>query len=97
MPALTALEDPDGTPHADVFERPRTVRLALDADQRLPSHEHPDTNIVLYLVSGRLELTLGSDTYTLGAGDLIRFGGNQEISPRAVEPSTALLVFAPSG
>lgn len=91
---LTALKQ---TPHADVFEQrePRTIRLQLEAGQHLPSHSHPDTNIVLHLLSGQLELTLDENTYELAPGELIRFSGNQEISPHAVEPSTAVIVFAP--
>jgi len=93
----TNLADLEETPHAEVFEerQPRTVRLRLEADQRIPSHTHPDTNVVLHLVSGRLELSLDDEDYELGPGDLIRFSGDREVSPHAVEPSTAVVVFAP--
>jgi quercetin dioxygenase-like cupin family protein len=39
-----------------VFEtpRPRTVRLSLDADERIPRHTHEDSTVVFYLLSGRL-------------------------------------------
>lgn len=98
MAELTALDDLTETPHAEVFDRaePRTVRLQLDADDRIPGHEHPGTDVVLHLLSGRVELTLGEDTHDLTPGDLIRFAGDQEISPYAVEDSTAVLVFAPT-
>lgn len=68
MTEHTTLADLEDRPHAEVFEppRPRTVRLALDADE----------------------------THTLEAGDLIRFSGNRAVSPYAVEPSTAVVVFA---
>jgi quercetin dioxygenase-like cupin family protein len=98
MPERTALEDLEETPHAEVFEtrRPRTVRLKLDADERVPPHTHPDTDVVLHLLSGRLELTLDDETYGLHPGELVRFSGEREVSPRAVEPSTAVVVFAPA-
>lgn len=85
------------TPHAEVFDdpAPRTVRLRLAADERVPRHRHPDANVVLYLVSGRLELALGDDAYDLEPGDVVRFDGDREVSPHAVEASTALVVFAP--
>lgn len=97
MPQQTTLDDLEQTPHAEVFDQPspRTVRLQLDADERIPPHTHPETEIVLHLVSGHLELTVGERTYELHAGDLVQFSGDREVSPRAIDPSTAVLVFAP--
>lgn len=97
MPEITPLDELDETPHAEVFERrePRTVRLRLDADQRVPEHTHPGTNVVLHLLSGRLQLTLGDEVYEVEPGQLVRFSGDQQVSPYAVEPSTAVVVFAP--
>ena len=98
MPERTTLADLEDRPHAEVFEtrRPRTVRLSLDADEHVPRHTHEGTNVVLHLLTGRLELTLDDETHTLDAGDLIRFSGEREVSPYAVEPSTAVVVFAPA-
>lgn len=98
MVELSSLDSLEATPHAEVFEQrqPRTVRLELDEEQRIPGHTHPGKDIVLYVVSGHLELTLDDETYDLRSGDLIRFSGEREISPYAAEASTALVVFAPS-
>jgi len=92
MPERTTLADLEDRPHADAFEtrRPRVVRLSLDADERVPRHTHAGTNVVLHLLSGRVELTLDDGTYGLDAGDLIRFSGEHEVSPYAV------VVFAPA-
>lgn len=99
MTEHVSLDGLDQEPHAEVFEdpNPRTVRLQLDAGERMPPHTHPGMDIVFHLVSGRLELTVGEDTYDLRPGDLVQFSGEREISPRAVDPSTAVVVFAPSG
>lgn len=96
MPEITALDDLEPVTHAEVFEepRPRTVRLDLDADQRVPPHTHPDTNVVLHLLSGELELTLDDETHELEPGQLVRFSGDREASPYAVEAATAVVVFA---
>ena len=96
-PELVCLSELDRRPHAVVFEHdaPRTIRLTLDAGQQLPAHHHPSTNIVLHLLDGELDLALDGESYALTAGDLIRFSGEHEISPTAVEDSVALLVFAP--
>lgn len=98
MSEIASLGELESKPHAEVFEtpRPRTVRLALDADERIPPHTHPGQDIVLHLVEGQLELTLDDETFELRPGELARFGGDCEISPRAVEPSTAVVVFAPA-
>lgn len=98
MPAITAIDDLTDTPHAEVFEerRPRTVRLELGAGDGVPAHTHPGQTIVLHLLSGRLELSLDDEQYELTPGEIARFSGEREISPQAVEHSTALLVFAPA-
>jgi quercetin dioxygenase-like cupin family protein len=98
MPERTTLSDLDDRPHAEVFEtrQPRTVRLALDAGERVPQHTHEGTNVILHLLDGRLELTLDDETYALDAGELIRFSGDRAVSPYAVESSRAVVVFAPA-
>jgi quercetin dioxygenase-like cupin family protein len=98
MPERTTLADLDDRPHAEVFEtrRPRTVRLELDDGERVPRHTHEGTDVVLHVLTGHLELTLDDETYALDAGELIRFSGDREVSPYAVEQSTAVVVFAPA-
>lgn len=97
MAEVKSLTELETVPHAEVFERarPRTVRLQLDADQRIPPHRHPGMDIVLYLDAGRIELALDTDEFELEANDVIQFSGDQSVSPHALETSTALLVFAP--
>jgi len=97
MTTLETLSELDGQPHANVFpeSEPKTVRLTLAADEEVPAHSHPEREIVLYLLDGALELRVGGETHEVSAGDVARFDGAQDISPRALEPSTALLVLAP--
>lgn len=98
MPERTTLSTLEETPHAEVFEtrRPRTVRLQLDADERVPGHTHEGTDVVVHVLDGHVELTLDDDVYGLDAGELIRFSGDREVSPYATEASTAVVVFAPA-
>lgn len=98
MTTVRTLSKLDGEPHVRVFPdvEPKTIRLTLAADEEIPAHRHPDREIVLYLLSGSIELRVGEETDTLAAGDIAQFDGEQEISPRAIEASTALLVLAPS-
>ncbi|MFB6295653.1 MAG: cupin domain-containing protein [Halobacteriales archaeon] len=97
MAEITNLADPEQGVHAEVFEgrQPRTVRLHLEGDQRVPPHTHPDTNIVIHLLSGRLELTLDHEQYELEPNDLVHCSGDREISPYALEPSVVIVVIAP--
>ncbi|WP_336037456.1 cupin domain-containing protein [Halobacterium yunchengense] len=94
---VTAVDALDETPHAEVFDvrDPRTVRLSLAAGDSVPRHQHPDSMVVLYVLDGELELTLGDDQYDLAAGDAVRFDGAQDVSPHAVADARALVVFAP--
>ncbi|TYL36465.1 cupin [Natronococcus pandeyae] len=89
------LEELEGSSRVQVFDgEPRTIKLALDAGERIPPHQHPDRQIVLHLLEGRLRLTVGDDDHEVEAGELVRFDGDQEISPEALEESTAVLVLA---
>lgn len=91
-----SVPDLDGKPHAEVFaEGPRTVRLRLDAGEAVPEHRHPGTDVLLYVVEGGLDVSVGEDVHELAAGDALRFDGDREVAPHAMEPTTALVVFAP--
>jgi len=96
MAEIVSIGDLEGTPHANVFPdaEPKTIRLTLDAGEKVPAHDHPDREIVLYLIEGAIELTLDDEEYDLSAGDIVRFDGRREVSPRAIEPSVALIVLA---
>ncbi|NHN42776.1 cupin domain-containing protein [Halorubellus sp. JP-L1] len=96
MTSIRPLDELDGHPHANVFPdaEPKTIRLTLDADESVAAHSHPDREIVFYLVDGAIELDLDGATHDLTAGDVARFDGDQEIAPRALEASTALIVLA---
>jgi quercetin dioxygenase-like cupin family protein len=98
MTDITALDDLDGQPHANVFPgaEPKTVRLSLEAGETVPEHTHPGRDIVLYVVDGEIELALEEDTHELTGGEVARFAGDQDISPTATSESTALIVLAPA-
>jgi quercetin dioxygenase-like cupin family protein len=93
---LVALEDLEAEPHAVLFEaEPKTIRLSLDAGDAVAAHSHPDRQIVFHLLSGSVVVTLDDEEHELGPGDVARFDGDRDISPRAQADSTALLVLAP--
>mgnify|MGYP001083277524 CR=1 FL=1 len=65
------------------------------AGQGVPAHSHPGTRVVLYVVEGRLEVALDGTAYEAGAGTVMRFSGDRNVAPRAIEDAVALLVFVP--
>ena len=90
-----SLDTLESEPHATLFAaEPKTIRLSLDAGEGTAPHQHPDRQIVRSLLAGELDVQIGEQQHRLTAGDVVRFEGDQDISPNAVEDSEALLVMA---
>jgi len=96
MIRIKSLLELEGAPHAIAFpsEEPKTIRLTLSEGEHVEPHAHPDREIVLYLITGALELQLDGESYEVNQGDVVHFDGAQDISPVAKADSTALLVLA---
>lgn len=97
MVSITSIDQLDATPHAIAFpgKDPKTVRLLLERGESVPAHRHPNSDVVLYLVSGEIELELDDESHRLEAGDIVHFDGAQDISPTAHEDSIALIILSP--
>ena len=86
------LEDLEGRPGARALDgTPRVIRLALEAGESVPPHDHPGTTVVLHVVDGVLDARLDGESVEVVAGELVRFDGDREVAPRAVEDATALV------
>lgn len=98
MVEISALANLTERPHAPVFDggEVRAIRLALDADERVPAHSHPDATVLIHVLTGEIALDLDEETHEIEAGQLVRFDGDREVSPLAREPSTAVVVLAPT-
>jgi quercetin dioxygenase-like cupin family protein len=70
------------------------TEFRLGQGAALPRHKHPHEQTG-YLVSGRIELTIGAEIYQASAGDSWCIPGNVEHSAVAVERSVAVEVFSP--
>lgn len=97
MVETAALDDLTETPREVAFpgSEPKTLRLELSAGESVPAHRHPEREIVVYLVSGRLDVRVDGESNALEPGELLRFDGRKEVAPEAKADSTAVLVLAP--
>lgn len=66
----------------------------LEAGYLLPMHAHPQEQTG-YLISGALQLTIGSETFTVGPGDSWCIPGNVLHGAQVISDAVALEVFAP--
>lgn len=98
MVETTRLDELTGSPHATAFaEKPRTIRLTLDAGESVPEHLHPEATPLIHVIEGELDVAVDGETYTLEAGELLRFDGRKSVSPTAREDSVAVVVLALRG
>jgi len=66
----------------------------LDAGALIPLHQHPHEQVT-YVVSGRLEFTVGAETQILEPGTCAVIPGGTPHSGRALTACRALDVFSP--
>jgi quercetin dioxygenase-like cupin family protein len=66
----------------------------MTAGSQLPRHTHPHEQTG-YLVSGRIRLTIGGETYEVEPGDSWCVPGNMEHQAEILADSVAIEVFSP--
>lgn len=87
-----SLDEIEGRPGAvAVSGPPRVVRLALDAGESVPPHDHPGTTVLLYVVEGAVDARLDGEPHEVAAGELLRFPGERTVAPLAVQDAVALV------
>jgi quercetin dioxygenase-like cupin family protein len=70
------------------------TEFRLEAGAVLPKHSHPHEQTG-YLVSGRMDLTIGNETHAVSAGDSWCIPGDAAHSAVAHEDCVAVEVFSP--
>ncbi len=75
-------------------EKTLLAEFRLDKGAVLPRHSHPHEQAG-YLVSGRLDLTIGTETHRVEPGGSWCIPGNVEHCAVAGENSVAIEVFSP--
>jgi quercetin dioxygenase-like cupin family protein len=75
-------------------EKTLLTEFKLEKGAVLPQHKHPHEQTG-YLVSGRMDLTIGGATHQVSPGDSWCIPGNVEHNAFAHEHSIAVEVFSP--
>jgi quercetin dioxygenase-like cupin family protein len=75
-------------------EKTLMVEFRLQPGGVIPMHSHPHEQAG-YLVSGRIELTIGNQLYTAAPGDSWCIAGDLEHGVRTLEESVIVELFAP--
>jgi len=75
-------------------EKSLLTEFRLEKGKSLPRHSHPHEQTG-YLVSGRIKLSLGSETYEVEPGDSWCIHGDIEHGAEVISDSIAVEVFSP--
>ncbi len=75
-------------------EKSLMTEFRLEKGAVLPKHKHPHEQTG-YLVFGRMDLTIGGETFPMSPGDSWCIPGDAEHSAVAHEASVAVEVFCP--
>jgi quercetin dioxygenase-like cupin family protein len=75
-------------------ERTLLAQFDIEENRRIPEHHHPYEQIG-YLVAGRLQLTIGSETHTAEAGDSWCIPADTGHAAMALLPCVVIEVFSP--
>ena len=59
-----------------------------------PKHRHPNCDEILHLLSGRIDHTLGAETFVMEAGDTISIPAGVWHQARALDGADAEMVIA---
>ena len=70
------------------------TEFLLEKDRQLPKHAHPQEQTG-YLVSGRIRLTIGEETFEVEPGDSWCVPGNIDHRAEILADSVAIEVFSP--
>ncbi len=77
-----------------VGEKSQVTKMNYVAGNYASPHQHPHEQSG-YVISGRYELTIGSESYELQTGDSYSIPGNQTHSFKVIEAGEVVDVFTP--
>jgi len=71
------------------------VKLDLEKGYYHPNHKHSENEAIGYLISGRLEMSIGDQIFILEPGDIWHHPIGVSHSTKAIENSEALEIHSP--
>lgn len=86
---------PGITGHYAHLDRMTCGEVTLEAGATVPTHQHPHDQLT-YVLSGRFEFTLGSETLVMESGMAAVIPGGTPHSGRALTVCRVLDVFSPT-
>ncbi len=75
-------------------EKTLLCEFRVDKGKVIPSHKHPHEQTE-YLVSGRLKLIIGDESFDAEPGDSLCIPGDVEHTGEIIEDSVVVAVFSP--
>jgi len=75
-------------------EKTLLAEFRLQKGANLPKHSHPHEQTG-YLISGRIQLSIGDETFEVEPGDCWSIPGNVEHAAEIIEDAIAVEVFSP--
>ncbi|MFP8954565.1 cupin domain-containing protein (plasmid) [Natrialbaceae archaeon A-arb3/5] len=93
---LKWMSAPDGVTDADRFS---AGVVLLEPGKGHDLHTHPDSEEVLYVISGKGEQTVDGETQEVGQGDMIHIPAGVEHGTKNIgwEPLKFLAIYSPPG
>ncbi|EYB67954.1 hypothetical protein DEIPH_ctg031orf0103 [Deinococcus phoenicis] len=70
----------------------RSLLFHLNAGEGMPRHQHPQTQVVIAVLSGELHVTTDEGTRTLYGAEVTVQDGGQPVALEAAQPGTQVLV-----
>lgn len=89
--AALVLGPREGSPRAAVQE------LRLAAGATVPPHVHPDSDELLIVLAGRVEMLVDGKPLTAGPDDVVRVPAGQEHSAKVLAPLRAMQIYVGPG
>ena len=68
-------------------------RMVLDPGALIPTHRHPE-DVVTLILEGRMEMTVGCETRTIGPGEIFLVPSDSDHSGRVLEDRVVAVSFS---
>ena len=68
-------------------------RMVLDPGALIPTHRHPE-DVVTLILEGRMEMTVGCETRTIGPGEIFLVPSNSDHSGRTLGEQVVAVSFS---